>query len=90
MELLAGSNNQADLQRTGKFIDSFEVAWPEAAEFARGYELLSMHRLASGLSIPDCLIAAMALTRSARLYTFNLKHFQIISGLAVQVPYARS
>jgi predicted nucleic acid-binding protein len=42
------------------------------------------------LSIPDCLIAAMALARSARLYTFNLKHFRIIEGLDVQSPYTRS
>lgn len=36
------------------------------------------------------MIAAMALARSARLYTFNTKHFQVIVGLDVQSPYARS
>ena len=42
------------------------------------------------LGIPDCLIAATALARSARLYTFNLKHFQAIEGLDVHSPYTRS
>jgi predicted nucleic acid-binding protein len=85
-----GCQNQVDLQRTQKFLATFEIIWPEATEFAQAYNLLATHRLTSGLSIPDCLIAAMALSRSARLYTFNLKHFQVIAGLDVQEPYARS
>jgi predicted nucleic acid-binding protein len=65
------------------------MVWPDAAEFGRAYELLAAHRLSSGLSIPDYLIAAMVLSRSARLYTFNLKHFQVIAGLDVDTPYTR-
>lgn len=89
MELLVGCQNQADLQRTQKFLGAFEIVWPEAAEFAKAYELLATHRLTSGLSIPDCLIASLALSRSARLYTFNLKHFRVIAGLDAQEPYSR-
>lgn len=81
MELVVGCQNQADLQRVRKFLSSFDVVWPEATEFARAYELLAAHYLASRLSIPDCLIAAMALSRSALLYTFNLRHFQALPGL---------
>ncbi len=90
MELLMGCQNQADLQRTHKFLSAFDIVWPDAAEFGRAYELLAAHRLSSGLSIPDYLIAAMALSRSARLYTFNLKHFQVIAGLEVDTPYPRA
>lgn len=90
MELLVGCHDQLDLQHTQKFLRSFEVVWPEAAEFAQAYQLLAEHGLASGLSIPDCIIAAMALARSARLYTFNLKHFCVVPGLDVQEPYARA
>jgi predicted nucleic acid-binding protein len=61
----------------------------DAAEFARAYELLAEHRVTSGLGIPDCPIAAMSLIRKARLYTFNLKHFQVIPGIDVQEPYSR-
>jgi predicted nucleic acid-binding protein len=67
----------------------FSVVWPEAPEFARAYDLLVAHRLKSGLSIPDCLIAAMALTRRIRLYTFNVKHFKSVPGLDAQEPYTR-
>jgi tRNA(fMet)-specific endonuclease VapC len=90
MELLMGCQNKAELGRTQTFLHAFDIAWPEASEFAQAYELLAGRRLNSGLGIPDCLIAAMAIARSARLFTFNLKHFQAIEGLDVQSPYTRS
>jgi tRNA(fMet)-specific endonuclease VapC len=89
MELVVGARDKVDLGSIQKFLSSFPVVWPEAAEFAHAYQLLAKYRLASGLGIPDCLIAAMTLLRSARLYTFNLKHFQIVPGLGVQTPYTR-
>jgi predicted nucleic acid-binding protein len=90
MELLMGCQNKAELERTTRFLHAFDIAWPEASEFAQAYELLAARRLVSGLGIPDCLIAAMALSRSIRLYTFNLKHFQPIEGLDAQSPYTRA
>ncbi len=90
MELIMGCRNQMDLQRTQKFLSTFDVASPTADEFEQAYKLLTHYRLTSGLSIPDCLIGAMALARSATLYTFNLKHFRMISGLNVAAPYSRS
>ena len=89
MELIVGYRNQTDIQETKKFLEQFAIAWPEASEFTAAYALLAAHRLASGIGIPDCLIAATALARGARLFTFNLKHFQIIPGLDVQRPYLR-
>jgi predicted nucleic acid-binding protein len=90
MELLVGCQNQADLKRTQEFLSAFNVVWPEAGEFARAYNLLATHRLTSGLSIPDCLVASMALERSLRLYTFNVKHYSVVPGLDVQEPYQRA
>lgn len=89
MELLSGCRDQTDLRRCRAFLSRFDIVWPEAAEFAQACELLIAHRLSSGVGIPDCLIAAMAITRSARLYTFNLRHFRVIPGLEAQEPYNR-
>ncbi len=89
MELVMGCRNQAELWRVQQFLGAFSVVWTGAPEFARAYDLLVAYRLTSGLSIPDCLVAAMALTRSATLYTFNMRHFRVITGLDVQEPYAR-
>jgi predicted nucleic acid-binding protein len=90
MELVIGCRNQAQLQRVREFLKVFPVVWPDIADSERSYELLLSHRLTSGLEIPDCLIAAMALNRNAPLYTFNLKHFAVINGLDVRQPYTRT
>lgn len=90
MELLMGCRNQAEQRQVQKFMTSFPVLWPDASEFARAYDLMASYRLAFGLGIPDCLIAAAALCRNATLHTFNLKHFQKIHGLQVTEPYSRS
>ena len=89
MELVMGCRDRADLERIQRFLATFEVIWPEASEFAAAYQLLLAHRLSSGLNIPDCLMAATALSRSARLYTFNIKHFRAVPGLDVAQPYSR-
>ncbi len=62
MELVMGCRSRADLILVRKFLGVFTIRWPSASEFAHAYDLLLVHRLTSGLSIPDCLIAAMALT----------------------------
>lgn len=89
MELLCGCRNRAELQRTKSFLAAMAVTWPTADEFERAFGLLADHRLTTGLSIPDCLVAAMALSRSAVLYTFNLRHFRAITDLQVSGPYSR-
>jgi len=89
MELLIGCRNRAEIQHLQRFLDTFSIVWPDASEFARAYELLAEHRLTSGLGIPDCLVAAMALVRKARIYTFNSKHFRVIPGVDAQEPYSR-
>jgi predicted nucleic acid-binding protein len=90
MELVAGCQNQIDLKRAQEFLRAFDLVWSDANDFARAYDLLTKHRLTSGLGIPDCLVAAMALERSLRLYTFNLKHYRVITGLDAQEPYQRA
>lgn len=90
MELIMGCRNRPEQIRVEKYLSEFPVLWPEASDFARAFELLTPHRLAGGGGIPDCLIAAMALSRHAALCTFNRKHFQAFSGLESSEPYGRS
>ena len=89
MELIYGCPNQRELDRTRRLLDRFSLIWPTEEDSTLAFELLNRHRLAFGLSIPDCYIAAQTLNRSARLHSFNQKHFSCISGLDVQPPYAR-
>ena len=89
MELLMGCQNQAELTRTKTFLDRLNRVWPDVDDMSRAYDLLATYRLLTALSIPDCIIAAIVLNRSARLCTFNLKHYRVIDGLDVQEPYQR-
>jgi predicted nucleic acid-binding protein len=90
MELVMGCRNRSELDQATNLIASFHLVWPDSSEFERSYDLLCSLRLSSGLGIPDCLIAAMALSRGVRLYTFNLKHFGVVPGLDAQRPYPRA
>lgn len=89
MELVIGCRNADELKRLTTFLDKFSLAWPDSSETARAFQLLLTYRLTTGVGIPDCLIAAMALSRQARLYTFNLRHYQQIAGLEARQPYQR-
>ncbi|GAB4414689.1 MAG: type II toxin-antitoxin system VapC family toxin [Anaerolineae bacterium] len=89
MEIISGAGDKQDLRRTQTFLSRFTLAWPTAAEFEYAFQLLAENRLATGVGIPDCLIAATAITRSWRLYTFNLKHYRHFAGIQVVSPYSR-
>lgn len=89
MEIISGSTNKDDLRRNQAFLSRFTIAWPTPTEFEQAYLLLGEYHLATGINIPDCLIAATALNRGWQLFTFNLKHYRHIAGLQVNVPYTR-
>jgi predicted nucleic acid-binding protein len=89
MELVAGCQDKADLRRVHRFIAAFGLAWPQEEEVRLAYDFLVEYRLSTGIGIPDCLIAAMALKRSATLLSFNSKHFKTIPGLDLREPYSR-
>ncbi len=90
MELVVGCRNKDDLRITQAFLKRFNVVWPDAQDMQYAYELLATYRLAYGVGIPDCLIAAMALHRDMPLLTFNWKHYQMFPDLVVQAPYTRN
>lgn len=89
MELVAGARDKDDLQRIRRFIDSFTIVWHDSKEFAKAYEMLAEKRLSTALGIPDCLIAAFATERSIPLYSLNVRHYRVIKGLDVRIPYER-
>lgn len=89
MELVEGTRDKNELLAVRRFLNSYTVVWSESHEFASAFELLAEHRLRTGVHIPDCLVAAMALNRSATLYSFNIKHYRVFRGLDVREPYKR-
>jgi len=84
-ELLSGrrTRNLTEALRVEIAISVFHIV-PITAEIARkAGELVRDY----GLSLPDALIAAIALLRDAILVTRNVRDFQRIPNLRLEVPY---
>lgn len=89
IELIIGSRDKAELARSQKFVNTLDVQWHDVQDHILAYQLIGQYRLSSGLSLQDYIVAAQAISRNADLYSFNLRHFNAISGLKVQAPYIR-
>ena len=88
-EMLFGSRDKAELERSQRFLATFAVTHltPKDSELAG--RLIADYTLSTGLGLPDFLVAAQTLNRQATLFTFNLKHFAAITGLKAKAPYKR-
>ena len=65
------------------------MVWPSEADGQQALGHLITYRLSHGLGMNDALIAATAVRLSARLCTFNVKHYRMIPGLVIAQPYTR-
>ncbi len=81
MELMCGTVDKKDLARLNKKLMRFNVSLLNDAISLKAIELLSKYRLSHGLGIPDCLIAATAITSGLELFTYNHKDYHYIPGL---------
>ena len=84
-EVLAGARPHEE-DATRSLLDAFEVIPVDAAIADRAAHLIRDERRRGHTAyIPDALIAASAMERSARLVTCNVKHFPF-DGLEVAEP----
>ena len=89
MELLQDARNTGEVRRARKLIAPLQVIWPTDSECDRALSDISTFHLSHGLGLIDALIAACGVGRSATLFTFNFKHYSIVTGLNVVRPYVR-
>ncbi|MDM8559490.1 type II toxin-antitoxin system VapC family toxin [Candidatus Parabeggiatoa sp. HSG14] len=87
MELAAGCRNQIEVEKTKKILADFSLIHLSPGATAKAYELMLEYSKSHGLTIPDALIAATALTEGIELATDNDRHFIMISDLIVKRPY---
>jgi len=87
MELIAGCRNKIEVEKAQRLIADFVLAHLSPAISAHAYDLMLQYSKSHGLSIPDALIAATAITQGLELATDNERHFEMIPGLLVQRPY---
>lgn len=87
MEMIAGCRNQNEVHQMGKLFADFTLLHLTPDVSAQAYDLMSQYSKSHGLTIPDALIAATALTEGLDLVSDNERHFRMIPDLAVQRAY---
>jgi predicted nucleic acid-binding protein len=87
MELAVGSRNARDMAAILQFLRQVMVSHVTAPISDRAFAFIQTYCLSHGLQIADALIAATALEEGLTLFTRNVRHFQMITGLTVVKPY---
>lgn len=82
-ELYFGALNKAELQMIKQHLSSLHRFALDTAVSNQFLQLMETYSLSHKLSIPDALIAATALVHKVELFTFNVKDFHFIPGLAL-------
>jgi predicted nucleic acid-binding protein len=86
-ELIVGARNQRDARGIDSLIKMYPVHGELGVQITGlAYELLKRHAKSDGLRTFDALIAATAVEAGFTLVSKNRKHFQMIAGLAFEVP----
>lgn len=86
LELIAGARSQREVNDLDIMISAYEQIAPTPDIARRAYYLMKTRAKPAGLQTLDSLIAATALEEGLTLVTKNRKHFQMISGLVLEVP----
>lgn len=87
MELIQDAQNRKQLQEALSLVAPLTVIWPTESDCKRALADFTAYHLSHGLGLLDALIAACAIGLAADLYTFNVKHFQVVPGLVTVQPY---
>lgn len=89
MELLQDARNSHETRQSLKLVAPLRIVWPTEADCSRALSDFTNYHLSHRLGLLDSLIAACAIGRSATLYTFNVKHYQVVPDLVTAEPYPR-
>ena len=89
MELLQDARNAHETRQSLRLVAPLRVVWPTGEDCNRALSDFTAYHLSHSLGLLDSLIAACAVGRSATLYTFNAKHYQVIPDLLTAEPYTR-
>ncbi len=89
MELLQDARSAHETRQSLKLVAPLPIVWPTATACNRALSDFTAYHLSHGLGLLDSLIAACAIDRSATLYTFNVKHYQVVPDLVTAEPYTR-
>jgi predicted nucleic acid-binding protein len=89
MELIQDARNSRQVRNVLRLVAPLPVVWPTAADDQRALRDFTRFHLSHSLGLLDSLIGACAVGLAATLFTFNLRHYQVIAGLTAVQPYTR-
>ena len=84
MEILAGCRDKPEMAKVLHFLSRFAKVGLDQAASQVAERLFQTFRLSHGLMIPDCLIAATAISLDIPLATRNLGDFRFIPDLRLE------
>jgi predicted nucleic acid-binding protein len=87
MELIQDAQNSRQIRRALKLVAPLPVVWPTEADCKQALSYFTAYHLSHNLGLIDSLIAACAMGLSTALCTFNVKHYKVVPGLAMEQPY---
>jgi predicted nucleic acid-binding protein len=83
-----GCRNSLELANHQKFMQMFPIIWPTAVDMDLTLTSYAPLKLSHNFGGFDALIAATAVGGGHTLLTRNVKHFQPVPGLFLEIPYA--
>ena len=87
MEVIAGCRDNREVEKAEKLIADFSLIHVSPVESTEAYALVLAFSKSHGPAIPDAFIAATAVVQGLKLASDNARHFKMIPGLSVEVPY---
>jgi predicted nucleic acid-binding protein len=87
LEVLEGAGTAQKQNEALRLLERFEIIELTPSDFVWATDQLLRFRLAQGVDVFDCLIAAPAYRLQTTLFTRNLKHFTPLLGKLAQTPY---
>ncbi|MGE0128818.1 MAG: PIN domain-containing protein [Blastocatellales bacterium] len=89
MELIQDARDKRQVQQALQLVAPLPVVWPAQSDCQHALSYFTAYHLSHNLGLLDSLIAACAVGLSAKLCTFNLKHYRAIPNLTTEQPYAK-
>ncbi len=83
MELMMGATNKTDLAKTTKNLAGYNIVLLNSAITMKAFDLLQGYLLSHGLSLPDSIIASIAIITGFDLFTYNTKDYKYLPNLSL-------
>jgi predicted nucleic acid-binding protein len=81
MELYRGMRNKEEMEKMAIKIKTYNILHFNEQASRKATELIYRFKLSHGLQIPDAIIAALCITYTLPLFTYNIKDFSFIPDL---------